>query len=275
MAVPGSRSAQGRLGSLLNKESGSSKRPRIASDPVPSRNTFRPPLPPGPPPAPLHGSPGPPRPPPGPPPSNVARALPKVAPPATAIVDDGRPRRLFVGNLHLDVDEGTILKIFGKFGTVSECAFLWHFAGPHRGKPKGFCFVEMATHEQGEACINGLHGRRLKGRELRVNFARNEGEPPPDVAPAVQRNASQGPSSGGAPAVDDRVLERRALAVKMQLQRLGVAPKPASTHAPNAAVASLPTADAASAIPSEKSEALPPAPDEEDDVVAGILGGDS
>jgi len=264
MAVPGSKSAQGRLGSLLNKESGSAKRPRIASEFVQTRDTFRPPLPPGPPPAPLHSSPGPPRPPPGPPPSNPARTLPKEAPPATAIVDDGRPRRLFVGNLHLDVDEGTILKIFGKFGTVTECAFLWNFTGPNRGKPKGFCFVEMATHEQGEACINGLHGRRLKGRELRVNFARDEGEPPPEVAAAAApSNASRGApsSSGGPPAVDERVLERRALAVKMQLQRLGVAPKPAfdTPRTKEEAV---------------KSEAPPPTPDEEDDVVAGILGGD-
>ena len=76
--------------------------------------------------------------PPGPPPPKAA------APPTelTAIVNDGRPRRLFVGNLDHGVTEAHILQIFGKFGTVSDCAFLVHFSGPLRGKPKGFCFVE-------------------------------------------------------------------------------------------------------------------------------------
>jgi hypothetical protein len=177
----------------------------------------------------------------------------------------------------MDVDEGMLLKIFSKFGTVAECAFLWNFAGPNRGKPKGFCFVEMATHEQGEACISGLHGRRLKGRELRVNFAREEGEPPADVVASQQAasGAHPGASSSGAPAVNERLLERRALAVKMQLQRLGVVPKPATPAAAAAAGSAGPAVAAASTLfttSGKFEEPLDPAAG--DDVVADILGSD-
>jgi len=68
------------------------------------------------------------------------------------------------------------LQIFSKFGNIASCSFRLHFTGPLRGKPRGFCFVEMSSNKEAQACIEALNGRRLRGRELRVNVARDHEE---------------------------------------------------------------------------------------------------
>ena len=40
------------------------------------------------------------------------------------------------------------------------------------GNSKGFGFVEMNSNEDGSASIEGLNGKSLRGREIRVNEAR-------------------------------------------------------------------------------------------------------
>jgi len=40
------------------------------------------------------------------------------------------------------------------------------------GESKGFGFVEMSSKAEGQAVIDGLNGKELKGRELKVNEAR-------------------------------------------------------------------------------------------------------
>jgi RNA recognition motif-containing protein len=37
--------------------------------------------------------------------------------------------------------------VFGKFGKIVKEEFMWHKDGPRRGQPRGYCFVEFATHE--------------------------------------------------------------------------------------------------------------------------------
>ena len=39
------------------------------------------------------------------------------------------------------------------------------------GEPKGFGFVEMFSKAEGQAAIDGLNGKELNGRELKVNEA--------------------------------------------------------------------------------------------------------
>jgi RNA recognition motif-containing protein len=125
------------------------------------------------------------------------------------------PRRLFVGNLDHSVMEDTIIKVFSRFGVVSSCAFLFNFDGPRRGKPKGFCFVEMATHGDALAAIAALNGRLLRGRELRVNIAKEE---------RTEGLRSTATAELKAPTVDEFALAHQAQMVKITLQRMGVAP---------------------------------------------------
>ena len=184
----------------------------------------------------------PPPPPVGPPPKETATPVNAVK----TSVDDGRPRRLFVGNLELTINEGDILKIFAKFGTVTESDFLHHFAGPMRGRPKGFCFIEMATHEQSACAIAALNGRRLRGRELRVNFSKDsEGHataaPGSTAATATVAGAAD-PATRLPSEHEVRLLDRRAAMVKATLQRLGADPhavRPGNSAAASAAAATV------------------------------------
>ena len=183
---------------------------------------------------------------------------------------------MFVGNLELTINEGDILKIFGKFGSVTACAFLHHFTGPMRGKPRGFCFVEMRTHAEAQGAIDALNGRRLRGRELRVNFAKDDHESALVVAPELRANQKGGATredltaSDKASTYDERLLERRSQLVKMTLERLG------ATVPPPTATAPAPEASP-EAAPEATSEAAPEAAPEEEvgNVVAAILGSDS
>jgi hypothetical protein len=69
--------------------------------------------------------------------------------------------RLYVGNLAPTVDECairavypmhltylmfryTLLQVFSKYGRVSKLDFLFHKSGPHKGKPRGYAFVEYS-----------------------------------------------------------------------------------------------------------------------------------
>ncbi|KAF5309973.1 hypothetical protein D9619_010467 [Psilocybe cf. subviscida] len=55
--------------------------------------------------------------------------------------------RLYVGNLHPTVDEYTLLQVFSKFGRVTKLDYLFHKAGPLKGKPRGYAFLEYADKD--------------------------------------------------------------------------------------------------------------------------------
>lgn len=55
--------------------------------------------------------------------------------------------RLFVGNLAESVDEYTLIHFLSKHGKISKFDYLFHKAGPRKGRPRGYAFVEYATKE--------------------------------------------------------------------------------------------------------------------------------
>jgi RNA recognition motif-containing protein len=57
--------------------------------------------------------------------------------------------RLFVGNLPETVDEYALVQLLSKHGKIAKLDFLFHKAGPRKGKPRGYAFVEYATKEVG------------------------------------------------------------------------------------------------------------------------------
>mmetsp|Transcript_10256 Transcript_10256/g.12444 ORF Transcript_10256/g.12444 Transcript_10256/m.12444 type:complete len:226 (-) Transcript_10256:134-811(-) len=176
MAVPGSRSALAGKRSIETHSIHPNSRPR-----------FKPPLPAG------------------PPPLSKTDIEPEV----------GESKNLFVGNLDLTVTESDILKIFSRMGEIKSCSFRLHFTGPNKGRPRGFCFVEMLTHSQAQKCIDTLHGRRLRGRELRVNYAREV-----DDTPIVEQT-SQEKSHIQPPQENQWTLDKRAKMVKQTLKNMG------------------------------------------------------
>lgn len=111
----------------------------------------------------------------------AARPPPPAAEPAQT--------RLYVGNLAASVDEYALLKAFQRFGRLRKLDFLFHKAGPQRGLPRGYAFIEYdapaaAAHAL-RATTTGA-GATLRGRKLHVAYASHRQEEP-DEYPARPR----------------------------------------------------------------------------------------
>ncbi len=76
---------------------------------------------------------------------------------------------IYVGNLLREVTEDELRAAFEEFGQVEKAAII---KDKYSGESKGFGFVEMPSKDEGQAAIDGLNGKELKGRPLNVNEAR-------------------------------------------------------------------------------------------------------
>jgi RNA recognition motif-containing protein len=76
---------------------------------------------------------------------------------------------LYVGNLSREVTDEELRQEFEAFGKVESVNII---KDRYSGQSRGFGFVEMATKDEGQAAIDGLKGKSLKGRELDVSEAR-------------------------------------------------------------------------------------------------------
>lgn len=45
------------------------------------------------------------------------------------------------------VSRYTLVQVFSKYGNISKLDFLFHKAGPMKGKPRGYAFIEYATQD--------------------------------------------------------------------------------------------------------------------------------
>jgi len=77
--------------------------------------------------------------------------------------------KIYVGNLSYEVTEEDLRLALEQFGQVESATII---KDKHSGQSKGFGFVEMASKAEGQAAIDGLNGKELKGRALNVNEAR-------------------------------------------------------------------------------------------------------
>ncbi len=84
--------------------------------------------------------------------------------------------KLFVGNLAFATTENDLQDAFAAFGTVMEVNLM---LDRMTGKSRGFAFVTMASPEDAQKAIEGLHGKNFGGRDLTVNVARPREERPP------------------------------------------------------------------------------------------------
>nr|VFJ49435.1 MAG: RNA recognition motif. (a.k.a. RRM, RBD, or RNP domain) [Candidatus Kentron sp. FW]VFJ56501.1 MAG: RNA recognition motif. (a.k.a. RRM, RBD, or RNP domain) [Candidatus Kentron sp. FW] len=85
----------------------------------------------------------------------------------SALIEDTRVKRMFVGNLPVDATETSVSDLFSKFGTVRSIRLV---TDVFTGQCRGFGFVEMEGHEA-RAAIAGLDGTDIdKGKPLRVRF---------------------------------------------------------------------------------------------------------
>jgi RNA recognition motif-containing protein len=76
---------------------------------------------------------------------------------------------IYVGNLAYSVTEEDLKKAFETFGQVATASLI---KDQYSNQSKGFGFVEMPESAEAQAAINGMNGKELKGRALKVNQAK-------------------------------------------------------------------------------------------------------
>ena len=77
--------------------------------------------------------------------------------------------KIYAGNLSYEVTEEDLRLTFEQFGQVESATII---KDRDSGRSKGFGFVEMPSKAEGQSAIDGLNGKELKGRALKVNEAR-------------------------------------------------------------------------------------------------------
>ena len=81
--------------------------------------------------------------------------------------------KLYVGNLPYQIEEGDLKGQFAEFGSVKSVKII---TDHDTGRSKGFGFVEMETEEEAQTCIENLNDKDFKGRNIRVNIARERSD---------------------------------------------------------------------------------------------------
>ncbi|XP_056154155.1 nucleolysin TIA-1 isoform X2 [Lampris incognitus] len=82
------------------------------------------------------------------------------------MMDDDQPKTLYVGNLSRDVTEPLILQVFTQIGPCKSCKMIVDTAG---NDP--YCFVEFYEHRHAAASLAAMNGRKIMGKEVKVNWA--------------------------------------------------------------------------------------------------------
>lgn len=77
--------------------------------------------------------------------------------------------KIYVGNLSYEVTEEDLRQAFEPSGQVESVSII---NDKYTGRSKGFGFVEMPSNVEGQAAIESLNGKEMKGRALSVNEAR-------------------------------------------------------------------------------------------------------
>lgn len=76
---------------------------------------------------------------------------------------------IYVGNLPYGINEDELKGIFEEYGSVSNVKII---TDKYSGKSKGFGFVDMVNDDEAKEAINDLNGAEVKGRNIKVNQAR-------------------------------------------------------------------------------------------------------
>ena len=71
---------------------------------------------------------------------------------------------IYVGNLSFQLSEDDLNSAFGEYGQVDSAKII---TDRETGRSKGF--IEMPNQEEAEKAIEGLNGKELEGRAVKVN----------------------------------------------------------------------------------------------------------
>ena len=76
---------------------------------------------------------------------------------------------IYAGSLSYDVTEEDLKQAFEAFGEVESVKIIKDMDS---GRSKGFGFVEMSGKVEAQSAIDGLDGKDMKGRSIKVNMAK-------------------------------------------------------------------------------------------------------
>lgn len=78
-------------------------------------------------------------------------------------------KKLYVGNLPYEVTEEELKSHFGEFGAVESVKII---TDRETQRSKGFGFIEMDSEDGAQKAIEGLNGKELFGRPLKIDLAK-------------------------------------------------------------------------------------------------------
>jgi len=78
-------------------------------------------------------------------------------------------KEVYVGNISFSATEESLKEAFSAFGTVESVNII---TDRETGRSRGFAFVKMSQDDEANAAINGMNGKELDGRPLKVNEAK-------------------------------------------------------------------------------------------------------
>ncbi|AII15103.1 RNA-binding protein [Campylobacter iguaniorum] len=76
---------------------------------------------------------------------------------------------IYVGNLSYRMTEAELREAFSEFGEVTRAKIV---KDKETNRSKGFGFIEMSSDAEAKKAIDGMNGKEVGGRALRVNEAR-------------------------------------------------------------------------------------------------------
>jgi RNA recognition motif-containing protein len=99
---------------------------------------------------------------------------------------------IYVGNLSEKITEEDLRKAFSSFGRVIAVRILKQRGGGDL--PRGYGFVEMPGRAEAQNAVEGLNGKPMKGKPLKVSIAhsryqgiRGEKRPAPTLSPKKKK----------------------------------------------------------------------------------------
>lgn len=82
-------------------------------------------------------------------------------------------KKLFVGSLSFQVTDPELEDLFKEYGEVVSAKVI---TDRMSGRSRGFGFVEMESDESAQSAIEALDGAEVKGRPIKVSFAKDRVE---------------------------------------------------------------------------------------------------
>jgi RNA recognition motif-containing protein len=80
-------------------------------------------------------------------------------------------KKLYVGNISPDADQGSLEALFSVFGKVEKAYII---IDHETGRSKGFGFVVMSNDAEAQAAIAALNGKECGGYTVKVSEAKGK-----------------------------------------------------------------------------------------------------